>query len=391
MYTRGIKQFSCSVLAFAFAILALLAPTRSFAQESQYVLGADDVITITVVRQPQFSGDYLIPFGGEVDLPVAGRMKLAGLTLQEVSSQYTEKLKVRILKPEVVVTLKIPRVQQIHVMGVVGSPGSYAWKPSYRLTEALSAAGGARPDIQTSDATVTVRRFGTDERLTFSLADVLSGDVAKNVVVNPGDVVALETIELVPIYVMGSVKAPGLYRLRKDSAGVLEALAIAGGVLDTANTSNVKVVHLNGQEEVINLTPALLGGEKVSSPRLSAGDLVVVSESTDRVAILGYVGKPGFYPMRPGKAIFLSDAIAMAEGADRRGRTSRIAVVRMENGKEQRMVYDLGKFFAAGDAKQNPQIRPGDVVFVPETNKIEWTTIISSLTTAGLLWRSFGN
>jgi hypothetical protein len=57
----------------------------------------------------------------------------------------------------------------------------------------------------------------------------------------------------------------------------------------------------------------------------------------------------------------------------------------MKDGKQTRTIYDLGRFLAKGDATQNPIIRPGDVIFVPETNRVDISIILSALSSTSLL------
>jgi hypothetical protein len=53
-------------------------------------------------------------------------------------------------------------------------------------------------------------------------------------------------------------------------------------------------------------------------------------------------------------------------------------------------VYDYGKFTNQGDFSQNPVIHSGDVVYVPETDKFELSTIAPGISIAAALFRIFG-
>lgn len=101
---------------------------------------------------------------------------------------------------------------------------------------------------------------------------------------------------------------------------------------------------------------------------------------------MGYVNEPSFYPLRDGQKLTLSEALGMAKGADnRRGEMGAVAVIRTEGGKQQNMVFDLNKFLKTGDISQNPEIRPGDVIYVPQTSKPDWQTVFSAISSVGLL------
>ena len=170
--------------------------------------------------------------------------------------------------------------------------------------------------------------------VTVALKEVLFGDTQANAVVQSGDVLTIEPLATLPVYLMGKVTTPGLYRVRKDCAGVVEALALAGGTLEDAALTNVTITHLLGSSETVNLAPDILEGKRECSFKLQSGDMVLVPEETARVAVLGYVNAPGFYPLRNGRELMLSDALGLAGGADTKlGEIGSVVVIRTENGR----------------------------------------------------------
>ncbi|WP_103068522.1 polysaccharide biosynthesis/export family protein [Aquimarina sediminis] len=82
---------------------------------------------------------YLIDEEGNIDFPVLGSLKIAGLTRIQVKEMVKEKLKIYINDPIVSVRLKNFKIT---VMGEVSRPGSYTI-PNERVTiiEALGLAG----------------------------------------------------------------------------------------------------------------------------------------------------------------------------------------------------------------------------------------------------------
>ncbi len=378
-------------LLLAGVILSCALPQHASAQTTdQYRLGPEDSITITVIRHPEFSGEYFIPADGHIDIPAAGQTVVTGRTLNELSNIVSAKLKDRLLDPEVIVALKTPRMQRVYILGAAGKPGLYDMKPGWRITEALSASGGLSAGIESTDCKAIVLRAGNGVREVVSLSEALRGISGSNLLLNAGDVLTIEAVETIPVYVMGQVKSPGLYRVRLDSAGVMEAITMAGGTMDAANLTNVSITHLSGKTAAVNLVPTMLEGKTASSARLQSGDLVVVPESTSRIAVLGFVKEPGYYTLKDGQTITLSDAIGLAKGTDnKRAGINAVAIVRTENGKQQHLVFDMHKFLKTGDITQNPVVRPGDVVFVPETNKFDWEMIFRGLSTASVLANPF--
>jgi polysaccharide export outer membrane protein len=366
-------------------LLTLIPAVAQTADSPVYKVGPEDVIGIIVARHPEFSGDYTIPSDGTLTVPGAGRINASGKTLEEISGEITERMKGRVRDPEITVTLRGARMQRVYVLGAVETSGLYDLKPGWRITEALAAAGGLASGVEAADCSARVLRAATGKRETFRLSDVLRGEASANTILGTGDVITIEADETVPVYVTGRVQNPGLYRLRKDSAGVIEAITLAGGALDNAALGKVSVAHIDGKNETVDLAGAILDGKPAPKVAVRPADMITVPEETSRIAVLGNVGQPGFYPMRENQKLTLTDAIGLARGIDsRNGKSSEIAVVRTENGKQQRLVFDLGKFLKSGDASQNPEMKPGDVVYVPRTSRVNWESVMQSLPFVGL-------
>lgn len=366
---------------FAALFLCLvMVQAASGQQADEYRLGPEDIIVVDVMGHRELSGEFYVPNGGVIDVQRVGQINVSGKTLREVSELVCSGLKTTLRDPEVVVTLKSPRPQLAHIVGVVQRPGPYSMKPGWRITEGISAAGGIVPGVEPADCTVHILRASTGEKESVPLVEVMRGAETGNKPVYPGDVITIESVELIPIYVTGEVNRPGLYNLRKDSAGVLEAITVAGGSTDDAALSRVSVTHLTGQTETVNMLPATTEGKQQSPVKLQSGDLVVVPEFSARFAVLGWVNSPGFFPLKENQRITLSDALGMARGIDnKRGGLRQVAVIRQIDGKEQRLVFDLSKFTKKGDASQNPEIQSGDIVWVPETDRPDWDKVWSKV------------
>ena len=349
-------------------------------QKEPYKLGPEDVITVTVQRHVEWSGDLLIPADGVVDVPVLGPTKLAGLTLTEVREMVIKALGKRINSPEATVTLRVARTRRLYVEGSVKFASVLDYKPGWRISEALAAAGGIPDLVQAMDCRVTVLRAATGKTDDVALPDVLAGLQSANLSLEPGDVVTVKTLENIPVYVVGQVKTPGLVKMRVDQIGLMSAVALAGGLLPTSSTAGVTIRHLNGHVDKLDITRVVLYGDKTPLPDLQSGDLVTVPELQSRFAISGLVKLPGVFPMPDGKTYRLSDAISMSGGWDsHRARMSKVAVLRDDNGKMKRMIINYGSFLAKGDASQNVVLQSGDVIYIPETNSIDWQAIFNGL------------
>jgi protein involved in polysaccharide export with SLBB domain len=368
-----------------FMLLCLSISICGAVPEGSYTLGAEDIITTTVIGHPEFSGDFTVTTDGVIEFPGAGPVAVSGKTLQAVSKEVTRGLSNRLRSPEVYITLKFARPQRIYVLGTVKSPGICDLKPGWRITEAISAAGGLAGGIEPADCTVKVLKAGSKVWRTAPYTSALAGNSTDNLPLDAGDVVTVEAVERIPVYIMGRVKNPGLYNLRADNTSINAALAMAGGTLENAAISQVTVTRISGEKKSINLLPVMLSGTADDSINLRSGDTVVVPELRSYVAVLGYVKDPGYFPLQDGAGLTLADAIGLAKGADnKRGGLSKVAVIRKQNGKEERLSYNFWQYLKTGDASQNPRIAPGDIVFIPETSQWDWNFVLNALTTVAL-------
>lgn len=372
-----------------------LATVASAQTDPEYVLGPEDVVVVNVLRHPEFSDEYLIPSSGVVQIKPVGDVKATGMSLATLQEHVRFKLRDRLRNPEVSVALRLARMKRVYLFGDLKSPGVFDLKEGWGVAECLSAAGGLAQGIQSRDCKVILERAKGESPKPLSLTEALDGSARGEYKLQPGDVLRVESIPTFPVYVTGKVKTPGMYRLREDSTGILEAIAQAGGVLDGAAVASVRIIRITGGEEEVNLTSSLTRETLVDPapanlplPKLNGGDIVLVPESLDRFAILGHVTKPGFYPIPSGRRYSLSEAVAVAEGAAARGRLSQVGLVRMEGGKEVRRVYDLGKYLKKGDKSQNPEVLPGDVLFIPESNRVDITTVLTGISTSALFFNA---
>ncbi len=380
-----------TIALFAAVLLVLATAMAAEPTAEQYRLGPEDVITVTVARHTEFSGDFLVPDDGTVSLPVVGPVNVTGTTLDELSECIKNGLRERLREPEVNVTLKVPGMRRIYVIGTVGNPGAYDLKPGWRVTEAIAAGGGLSKGMEASDCTVTVLH-PSGEKVSALLSDVISGVSEANIFLQSGDVVTVAADETFPVYVVGKVKTPGLYRVSNKNGRVMEAITLAGGTLDDAMLSRVTITHLSGASDVIDLSSIMLGGDQTTGMKLQAGDLVLVPETTARIAVLGFVKEPGFYPLKDGQKLTLTDAVGLAKGTDnKRAGTRTVAIIRTVNGVQEKLTFDLRKFLREGDITQNPEIMPGDVVYIPETGKPDWDIILRAVSSVGVIINPFIN
>jgi polysaccharide export outer membrane protein len=246
-----------------------------------YVVGTNDVLTITVYNQAQLSGKFVVEADGTFAYPLLGRVAAGGLSIRAVEDKVRQGLAGGFLKdPQITVTVDQYRSQQIFVMGEVRQPGQLQFTGSMTLIEALARAGsvtehaGAEAVIIHSATGVALAPAAVDsagaapgDAIHVNLQKLQSGTLAQNVALRPGDTIFVPRAETV--FVSGQVRTPGEYPIRAGMT-VRQALALAGGVTDRGSARRVQIIRVvNGKEMTI-------GGDLQKT--VQAGDTIVVNE-----------------------------------------------------------------------------------------------------------------
>ena len=112
----------------------------------EYRLSKYDVINVVVIGMPENSNgfsDIMVGPDGYANLPYAGTVKLAGLTIPETTELLRGKLGEYIKIPSMAVMIKQYGPRQVYVMGEVAKQGIYSLGSEYmNVFAALSSAGG---------------------------------------------------------------------------------------------------------------------------------------------------------------------------------------------------------------------------------------------------------
>lgn len=265
-------------------LLTALLQTAPAPNDSQrlYVVGANDVLTITVYNQAQLSGKFVVEADGTFAYPLLGRVAAGGLSIRAVEDKVRQGLADGFLKdPQITVTVDQYRSQQVFVIGEVRQPGPLPFTGSMTLIEALARAGTVTERAGTEAVIVHATSGGAagpaaipgpsaatgDDTIRVDLQKLQSGTLTQNVALRPGDTIFIPRAETV--FVSGQVRMPGEYPIRAGMT-VRQALALAGGVTDRGSTRRVQIIR------VVNGKETTLGGDLQKT--VQAGDTVVVNE-----------------------------------------------------------------------------------------------------------------
>jgi polysaccharide export outer membrane protein len=248
----------------------MLAVAGTAAAQTDYVIGPQDVLTITVFGEADFSGKYTVEQDGTFTFPQLGRIKAGGATLRGLEQDLKKQLADGYLRnPQVAVAVENYRSQKILILGEVRSPGEYQLTGEMTLLAALVRAGSTTPAAGHEALIVRAKKSGEDSSdvLHVDLNELQGGNLALNLVLQDGDTINVPKAQ--SVFVSGQVKNPGAYAVDPGTT-VLQLLSLAGGITDRGSDGRVRIQRtVNGKKTEINA--------KLTDP-VKPGDTIIVRE-----------------------------------------------------------------------------------------------------------------
>lgn len=251
MVTSGLRLRAWGFVALALCVFNILAHAQP-AQQTNYVIGPQDVLTITSFDQEDLSNKYPVDSDGTFTFPLIGRVKAGGLTLRELEAELKRLLKDGFFKdPQLSVGVETYKSQKIHIVGEVRNAGTYPLTGEMSLIEAVARAGSTLPTAS-GEALIVRAKSGqapgpilpnaeNTDVTTVDLKELQSGALSQNVALRDGDTIFIPRAE--SVYVFGQVKNPGAYAIQRTTT-VLQALSLAGGVTERGATGRIKIVRI---------------------------------------------------------------------------------------------------------------------------------------------------
>lgn len=226
---------------------------RQELEEYDYLLGPGDVVSVIVYDHPELTipagadrpaaeaGNRIRP-DGSMFYPYVGRVRVAGMTLEELRGLITRRLSEVITDPQVEVGVADFRSQKVYVSGAVETPGTLPITiVPLTVIDAISQAGGASDNADWHN--VILNRDGREERISL-YAMLRLGDLTENRLLRDGDVLHVPSTENQNVVVLGQVLRPGALPLGNERITLTDALARAGGVNESrAQPSGIFVVR----------------------------------------------------------------------------------------------------------------------------------------------------
>lgn len=243
------------ILQFCAVLMIALTVGSQATIGDDYSLSAGDEVSVTVFGEPDLSLSAKIDQNGLLNYPLLGALRAGGLTVTELESNITSKLKGKYLvDPDVRVS--VAEYRQVYVNGEVSSPGGYTYKPGMTLDKAIALAGGYTEQASKERVILTRVISGVAQRFSMRSTDA----------VLPGDIITIE--EYLQVFVNGEVQRPGNYAYQQGLT-LEKTIALAGGFTGRASKKRIKVSRdVDGQQQQgrIRLRDPVYPGDIISVP-----------------------------------------------------------------------------------------------------------------------------
>lgn len=225
------------VLSLLASVLLLIATASAAEREAAETLSIGDKVTISVFGQTDLSGDFVLDGSGAVNMPLAGRIRIAGLSAPEAEARIRSALMDGYLR-DAVVSLRVAELKPVYIMGEVRSPGTYPFRHGLNILGAIALAGGYRVG---------------DESIAVLKSDLLLADERENLLNASLQTLIARRLRL-------EAERDGVKQLVPDarSAGSAQILAGEQEILDFQRRAR------EGERELLSQQIARLASEKTA-------------------------------------------------------------------------------------------------------------------------------
>lgn len=243
------------------------------------LLGAGDVVRISVYGQPDMSTVARITESNKISFPLIGDVVIGGLSPAGAEAKIANLLSsggfVKNAQVNIFVEQRLQTLTNtVTILGQVVHPGKYPLQSAtvegvQTLVDLIAAAGGTNESA--ADHVFLIRKEGDQEKkIRVDLYEILGeGNLNQsNYKLGGGDIVYVPETDV--FYIYGQVQRPGRYRLERGMT-VMQALSVGGGITERGSESGIKIKRkINGDTKTLRAKPV---------DELSKDDVIYVGES----------------------------------------------------------------------------------------------------------------
>ena len=197
VFGRALALFAAAAAIMLVSICGPAAAQPAAAQQttSKYVIGAGDMLQISVWHNPELSATVPVRPDGRISTPLVVDLVAAGRTPEDLGHDIEARLKKYVSDPlvTVIVTSFVGSYsQQVRIVGEATTPKSLNYVAHMTVLDAMIAVGGLTPFASGNRAKLVRRVGGKKVDSTLRISDLLkSGDMSANSELQPGDIIII--------------------------------------------------------------------------------------------------------------------------------------------------------------------------------------------------------
>jgi polysaccharide biosynthesis/export protein len=175
-------------------LAAVSAQAGNGAAAPEYRIGVNDVLRISVWRQPELTLDSVVVRpDGRISVPLLDDVDVSGKTPAELKGEITQRLGEFVREPAVTVVVLESRSRLVYVQGEVARKGLVPLTPGMRVSDALALSGGLGPFADAGEILVLRENGAGYGEFKFDYNDFVEGkDLTQNILLEPGDRIVVQ-------------------------------------------------------------------------------------------------------------------------------------------------------------------------------------------------------
>lgn len=165
---------------------------EQFRRTEAYLLQPGDLLEIKVFMEDNMERTQRVSGSGTITFPLAGNIRVAGLTVADAEASLSSALKTYLKNPQVSVLIKEYGNKTVYVLGQVKKPAAIEIPPEKPLTvlEAVTSVGGFTEIAATGKVRVLRVENGVQRALDVDVTQITKqGNKSLDIALQPGDVV----------------------------------------------------------------------------------------------------------------------------------------------------------------------------------------------------------
>jgi polysaccharide biosynthesis/export protein len=161
-------------------------------EDPPYLIGPEDVLDISVWKEPDFSRAVPVRPDGKISLPLLNDIQASGSTPLQLAGLISSMLRKYVTQPQVTVIVTQINSKRIYIIGEVNHPGPISMLPGMTVLQALSSSGGFTQFANEKGIYILRKEDGREVRYPFNYKDAIRGQsLDRNIVLKPGDTIVV--------------------------------------------------------------------------------------------------------------------------------------------------------------------------------------------------------